>query len=521
MTNILFLKQHKSFLISTIALTILNALLTLLTPLLLHALYQRQGVLDQRLLLLIVGCLIVSFVVQLGLIILRENFAQEFNVANSLTYFRQFFKADYSHLVEREPTYLVNRMIDSVVSLYLFFTSSLVALLGNGLVVVLSLLIFWWLNPFLALFISLIFPLNYFGYRLINQKLQVQSARMAERNSNSLKEVINLCQQVDYVKQEGNIAHFEHLLTPPLRDLYQQMAITNKFARSTSLSLELLNNALQTIMFLWLAFATINQASLANLVIASILFPIYFASVKSFTQINLDFTDVKVAETFRQTELVAHEEADGPLVVEQITEIKLADVQVTFPTSVLTYPLRATLVPNDRVYLNGKSGSGKSTLLKALLKFRPSSGLTVNGQPLAALDNASLRQRIAYLGQTSVILNGTLKENILFGRPDPGLNWEELARAPLLAPLFETKEWHTKIVEGGHNLSGGEKQRLALARVLIGDYDVLLLDEVTSNLDEDAAADLMTTLLTLTDKIIIYITHDQTLRRFCTKEIVL
>lgn len=147
-----------------------------------------------------------------------------------------------------------------------------------------------------------------------------------------------------------------------------------------------------------------------------------------------------------------------------------------------------TIAAGKTTAIVGESGSGKSTLLKLLQNFyQPTSGqILVDGADLQDLSLASLRRSIGVVAQEPHIFNGTIQENIAFGRP--GASLEDVVRATRAAGLDEfvnqlPDRYATQIGERGANLSGGQRQRLAIARALLLEPDVLIFDEATSHLD--------------------------------------
>jgi ATP-binding cassette subfamily B protein len=136
----------------------------------------------------------------------------------------------------------------------------------------------------------------------------------------------------------------------------------------------------------------------------------------------------------------------------------------------------------------GESGSGKSTLLKLLLGFyAPTAGcILLDGVDLRDFTLASLRSRIGLVSQEPFIFNGTLRENIALGQP--GAAPEEVTAAARAAGLEAfiaglPERYETVIGERGVNISGGQRQRLAIARALLRQPEILIFDEATSHLD--------------------------------------
>ncbi|MGL4297440.1 MAG: ABC transporter ATP-binding protein, partial [Candidatus Neomicrothrix subdominans] len=143
--------------------------------------------------------------------------------------------------------------------------------------------------------------------------------------------------------------------------------------------------------------------------------------------------------------------------------------------------------------LVGTTGAGKSTVLKLLLRFyEPTGGtISIDGTDTAELGFASLRGAIGYVSQDTFLFDGTVAENLAYGRPDAPR--EELVRAAELAEAGDfiralPHGYDTRVGERGQKLSGGQRQRLSIARAIVADPAILVLDEATSAVDNETEA---------------------------------
>ena len=168
----------------------------------------------------------------------------------------------------------------------------------------------------------------------------------------------------------------------------------------------------------------------------------------------------------------------------------------------------------------GKNGSGKTTLLKLLSGlYKPSQGtVSLDGGDIQQFPRQQLAQWIGYLTQEIVLFSGTVLENIALGVADPTqVNDEDIIRAAQDSGIHgdimaHPEGYMLELSEGGGGMSGGQRQRLCLARTLIGNRPILLLDEPTSHLDQQSSIEIAKMLQDLgRERLIIAVSHSEPL----------
>ncbi len=177
-----------------------------------------------------------------------------------------------------------------------------------------------------------------------------------------------------------------------------------------------------------------------------------------------------------------------------------------------------TVRPGEKIGLIGRSGAGKSTLVNLLLRFHDldAGAIRIDGQDISKVTQDSLRSHIGMVTQDTSLLHRSLRDNILYGRPQASEEAMHLAAKRAQATDFigglndpqGRTGYDAHVGERGVKLSGGQRQRIAIARVMLKDAPILLLDEATSALDSEVEAAIQTSLDTLMEgKTVIAIAH--------------
>ena len=186
---------------------------------------------------------------------------------------------------------------------------------------------------------------------------------------------------------------------------------------------------------------------------------------------------------------------EGDVTIQKISgDIEFKDLTFSYHGRSPVYEgLSLAIKPGETLGIVGSTGAGKTTLMNLLMRLHdPQSGhVKLDGVDVKDLTLNCLRGSIALVSQNTTLFPGSVRENILYGRPDA--NQEELINSAEVAEAIEFIEslpdgWETDVGEDGHRLSGGQRQRLAIARAVLKDAPILVLDEATSNVDNETEA---------------------------------
>ena len=459
---------------------------------------------DLLLLLLLAGG-IIGLNCLIGLISVLQNYVNAlvgegiiFDLRNRL--FQHLQKMSLPFYTTTRAGEIVSRINNDVAAVQGVTTATLVAIVSNLLTVIATLAVLFALNWRLALLSILVVPGLYLPTRLVG--------RVRRRLSQAAQEA--QADQLAFLQERLNIGGM--LLT---KLFGQARADAGVFTRHTRKVMEL--NIRQTLAGRWL-FLCLSVFSVAgpaliyafggyeaihrNLTVGSIIaFAAYLTNLyRPVANLANVYVDVQAAlavfERIFQFLDLPPEVEDAPeahVLTDIQGHIRFENVGFTYPSSGErgSFALRDVsfeIEPGQRVALVGPSGAGKTTITYLLPRFLdPTEGrILLDGHDLRALTQESLRAHIGMVTQETFLFHATVRENLLYARPD-ATEAEMIAAAEaanLHAFLHSLPDGYDTVVgERAFRLSGGERQRLSIARALLKDPRLLVLDEATSNLD--------------------------------------
>jgi ATP-binding cassette, subfamily C, bacterial CydC len=233
--------------------------------------------------------------------------------------------------------------------------------------------------------------------------------------------------------------------------------------------------------------------------------------------------EVPASELPAETELPAHAEPVA------FASLELIGVSARYPNASrdALAPISLRVTPGDVLLVTGESGAGKSTIANVLMRFLTPSGgrILVNGREFTELSTDEIRRMIGLIEQSPTIFTGSVRQNLVLAKPEAtDAEMEQaLERVGLWKIFAEREGLETFVGEQGSRISGGEATRLALARALLADRAVIVLDEPTANLDDATAMQSTRELVAAAQAsgaAVIVISHDSRLASLTASEVV-
>lgn len=407
----------------------------------------------------------------------------------------------------------VDAAVDLPLRVFLPFSQSLLVVLG-------TVAFLWWLLPSLAAFMLLVGMLGLAGLpMLISRITERAEAQIAPKRAALASALVTGFSAVADINAFGandqalaELSHLDRELTELGRKSAAGLALGGALLTIVQGAavlgmIWLITPAITagTVSPVWIAVAALLPLALfdvmANLPAAASTIPRVRGSAERIMQLNSLPSPVAVPRSPQPI-------SDG------FQQLELRNLSVKLPTSEhhVLHDISLDLKKGEQIYVVGPSGSGKSTLANVLMGFVSYTGSAlINQVELREVDPDALRHRVGILAQRAHIFNTTIEENVTLGRTE--ISDEDIDAALVGAQLNTFLDRlpqgiHTPIGTFGSTISGGEGQRLALARLTVAPRDLVILDEPTEHLDADAAAAVEAALLSqLSEKSVLTITH--------------
>ena len=412
-----------------------------------------------------------------------------------LGYFGHIFKLPMKFFATRKTGDITTRYSDANTIKSIFTSIALSLVMDISMAIITGVILFrmnstlFSISLFMALVSILLVLIYKQPYKKINEETMVQSAALNSQMIESLRGIETVKCNANEQTELDNLE----------REYMKSLKISLRSSR-ISTTQGLISSFISTGFSMLTTYVGITQVlngemTLGGFMAFSTLSGYFTSPLSNLIGLQMEIQEASISMK-RLTEIMdypaEYETADG---VEQ-SEMSKVEGDIEFKDVTFRYGNRApaldhvsfTIPAGKKVALVGGSGSGKSTITKLLLKYYdPEDGeIDVNGVNLAEYTTSSVRRAIAYVPQNIELFSKTIYDNIRISRMDATL--DEVKEAAKKADAHEfirhlPLQYNTYLEEAGNGLSGGEKQRIALARAFLKDSNLYILDESTSNLD--------------------------------------
>ena len=433
---------------------------------------------------------------------------------------------------EHQTGYLMSRLTEDVDGLRWLFSSAAVQIISNTLRFIGGIGFLIYLEWRLSVIVLILLPGLAFIIRYFSEKIHALSHQKMEKKGRTLGHYKESLSEVTLIKSFASEDRAQKRLMNQLKQVFQ---ISLEQTSVTALAGVIINSmpGIARIIVLGIgAFWIIKgRWTLGSLLAYQAYIAYVFGPAQFLASANLHLQEARAAlervnELFN---IVPEEKAGSGKKTERLSgEIEFRNVSFAYEGSeAVLIDISFHIQPGERIAIVGPSGVGKSTLLSLMLRFyKPTKGeIYFDGEPASNYDVISLRRRIGYVSQQPRLLTGSILENLRYGNPD--VDEAKVKQAAEIAGIHEFFEslaegYDTEIGENGIKLSEGQKQRLSIARALIIDPDILILDEPTAALDANSEIFLFEALpQMMRQKTLFVVTHRPSTIRYAERILLL
>lgn len=427
--------------------------------------------------------------------------------------------------------YLISRVNDDTNMIKSFFADKLTLLIKDVLAFCFGMVAIYLIYWKLALITTTILPVFVVLSSYFSKLISNASLKLLESYSNTTQELNSSFHLIDltkyYSRYDYSIKRYENS-----SELTVQNSINfGKISSANSNVLGFIVGLIPIIILLYGGNEILNsRLSMGSIIAFNSLVMNIFGPILRFINFNVDFQKSCVALN-RIDEILSFDDETryiSSIFPKHINKIQLRNIEFSYDQkSNVLKNLSLAISKGERIGIVGPSGCGKTTILKLLCGLYPSKSgeILLNQKQIEYADLISLRDEIAMVDQEPLLLDDTIYNNILFGKKDA--SYDEVVNAARLANVDEFADTmndrlNTMLGKNGIEVSIGQKQRIAIARALVRKPQILLLDEITSNIDNISEKYIINTIFSLSRNItVIIIAHRLDIIKKCDRIIVM
>lgn len=433
----------------------------------------------------------------------------------SVSYINHFDAAYLNQIINGDANTLIG-----------FCLTSIQSVLANVITLLVPLVILYRINRILTLFLILVMVIYVGLYTVMKKPLYGSAFHLSESHSRFVSKLFEQFNLIKFIKTNSIQKEMHERLDQSFDDLLH-FNLKNQKLHYLFVTLDTVaSTTAQLFLFLYGGAQILaGKFTIGRFTMFSSYFSMMISSVKYFVNLSKSYQNVLVSYDRLLKIWNGEEESNGKNEVDHIQEVEIQDLDFTYGSKTVLSKVNLKMQMGKIYCIHGENGIGKSTLLHLIMGLyadEHSGDIRFNGCNIKDLDMVSLRKkRIGFSEQEPSLISGSFLYNLYFrDKIDPAWKPQVLDLAKLLGleRIIKNQEegLHFTINERSNNLSGGEKQKISILRVLLKDPDLMILDEPTSAMDYGSVKRFMGYLNEIKkDKIILLVTHDEGVQDMC------